>query len=113
MISNTFPGRPSCRAATYAQRIKNKTRNATKSPARSAAKAKPAAVPKSEPTAKPPTASGELERLKDELQRVNQDISRLARAARPGAEHSQLPEKQELLGRKIDLERKIRAHPKT
>ena len=94
----------------YAQRIKNKTRSATKSPARRAAKAKAAPVASTGPT---PAPSTELQQLKDELQRVNQDISRLARAARPGAEHSQLPEKQELLGRKIDLERRIRARPKT
>jgi len=56
--------------------------------------------------------SGELQRLRDELQRVNQEISRLARATRPGsdpARHSQLPEKQELLVQRLDLERKMRA----
>jgi len=56
--------------------------------------------------------SGELQRLRDELQRVNQEISRLARVTRPGsdpARHSQLPEKQELLVQRLDLERKMRA----
>ena len=108
------------RVATYAQRIKNKTAKARKSPARPAAKARPAAAPKSEPVTAPkrgpapapPVASGELQRLKDELQRVNQEISRLARVTRPGsdpARHSQLPEKQGLLVQRLDLERKIRA----
>jgi hypothetical protein len=43
---------------------------------------------------------------------VNQEISRIARLTRPGsdaARHSQLPEKQELLVLRQDLERKIRA----
>jgi hypothetical protein len=75
-------------------------------------RAAPAAAPKAEPAARPPTASNELERLKDELQRVNQEISRLARASRPdAARQTHLPEKQELLQQKIDLERKIRARP--
>jgi len=42
---------------------------------------------------------------------VNQQISKLARETRPGADpmrHSQLPEKQELLAQRLDLERKIR-----
>jgi hypothetical protein len=62
--------------------------------------------------AAPPAAPDELQDLKDQLQRVNQEISKLARLTRPGsdaARHSQLPEKQELLVQKIDLERKIRA----
>jgi hypothetical protein len=64
-------------------------------------------APKTAPAA--PVASGELQRQKDELQRVNQEISKLARVSRPGAEHSQLPEKQGLLIQKQDLERRIRA----
>jgi hypothetical protein len=72
-------------------------------------------VPKTEPAAAPPAAralpSGELQRLKDDLQRVNREISRIARETRGGpdaARHSQLPEKQELLVQKLDLERKLR-----
>ncbi len=105
------------RVATYAQRIKKKTAKGRKAPARSAAKSAPAAARKPEPAAAPkpaapPVASGDLQRLRDELQRVNQEISRLARVTRPGsdpARHSQLPEKQELLRQKADLDRKIRA----
>jgi len=108
------------RLATYAHCIKNKTAKVRKSTARPAAKARPAAVPKPEPAAAPkpapaappPVASGELQQLRDELQRVNQEISRLARVSRPGsdpARHSQLPEKQGLLIQRLDLERKIRA----
>jgi hypothetical protein len=105
------------RAATYAPYIKNKTAKTRKSP-RPAAKARAAAAPKSAPPpqASPrpaaPAASDELQRLRDELQRVNQEVSKLARVSRPGSEHSQLPEKQELLIQKQDLERKIRALPK-
>ena len=126
MISNTFLWDWSAgtaagdRVATYAQQIKNKTRKATKSPARAGAKAKPAPMPKAasaasrvEPAAAPPAASGELQRLKDELQRVNQEISRIARGAgREAMRQSNLPEKQELLRQKIDLEVKIRARPR-
>lgn len=75
-------------------------------------KPEPAAAPKREPAAAPPVASGEVQQLRDELQRVNQEISRLARVSRPGADparHSQLPEKQGLLIQRLDLERKIRA----
>ena len=82
---------------------------------RSAAKAEAPAAAKPEPAAAPPVASGELGVLRDELQRVNREISRLARVTRPGsdpARHSQLPEKQELLVQRLDLERKIRAIPK-
>jgi hypothetical protein len=53
-----------------------------------------------------------MQRLRDELQHVNQEISRLARVTRPGsdpARHSQLPEKQGLLLQRLDLERKIRS----
>ena len=67
--------------------------------------------PKPEP-AVTAAASGELDRLRDEIQRVNQEISRIARLSRPGsdpARNSQLPEKQQLLVQKQDLERKIRA----
>jgi hypothetical protein len=75
-------------------------------------KAAPAALPEVEPAAASPAAPGELQRLKDELQRVNQEISKLARASRPdAARQTHLPEKQELLSHKIDLERKIRARP--
>ncbi len=100
------------RVATYAQTIKNKTAKPRKSPPRPAAKASAAAAPKPPPAAPPPVASGELQRLREELQRVNQEISRLARVSRPGsdpARHSQLPEKQGLLLQRLDLERKIRA----
>jgi hypothetical protein len=51
-------------------------------------------------------------RLKLDLQRVNQEISKIARLNRPGADpsrNSQLPEKQQLLVQRLDLERKIRA----
>jgi hypothetical protein len=116
-------GGPSGRAATYAQRIKNKTAKAPKPAARAAAKSAPAAAPKpaaatapkppphSPTPAVPPVPSGELQRLRDELQRVNQEISRIARLTRPGsdpARNSQLPEKQQLLSQRQDLERKIR-----
>jgi hypothetical protein len=79
-------------------------------------KAAPAAAPKPEPAAPPPAASGELQQLKDELQRVNQEISRIARLTRPGSDagrNSQLPEKQQLLTQRQDLERKIRALSKS
>jgi len=72
----------------------------------------PVAPPK---PVRPPLASGELQRLKDELQHVNQEISRLARLTRPGSDagrNSQLPEKQQLLTQRLDLERKIRATSK-
>ena len=69
-------------------------------------------APKAEPAAAPAAEPGEAQRLKDELQRVNQEISRLARVSRPDAgRQSNLPEKQELLRQKVDLERKIRARP--
>ena len=92
----------------------------TRTSPRPAAKTRAAAAPKPAPPAPPqasprpaaPAASGEPQRLKDELRRVNQEISKLARVSRPGSEHSQLPEKQELLIQKQDLERKIRALPK-
>ena len=111
------------RVATYAQRIKNKTGKTRKAAAaRPAAKTRPAAAPKPQaaaapkppPVAAPPAASGELQRLKDELQRVNQEISRLARASRPdAARQTNLPEKQELLRQKAVLDSKIRAALKT
>jgi hypothetical protein len=70
-------------------------------------------VPKSEAAAAPPVKPGELQRLKDELQRVNQEISKIARVSRPdAARQMNLPEKQELLRQKIDLERKMRALPR-
>ena len=111
------------RVATYAQRIKNKTAK-TRTPARrpdAKATARPApatpappAPAKPEAAAAPPAASGELERLKDELQRVNQEISRIGRDSRPdAARQTHLPEKQELLRQKADLDRKIRAASKT
>jgi hypothetical protein len=54
-------------------------------------------------------AAGDAQQLRDELRRVNQDLSRLARASRPDAvRHQPLTEKQDLLARKIDLERRIR-----
>ena len=101
--------------ATYAQQIKNKSGAARKSAPRPAAKAAPTAAPKASPQAPlpaPETArSDELQRLKDDLQRINREISRIARETRGGpdaARHSQLPEKQLLLGQKQDLERRIR-----
>jgi hypothetical protein len=101
--------------ATYAQWIKNKSGTRKTAP-RPAAKARPAAPPKPQPLQTPPAGapavpSGELQRLKDDLQRVNREISRIARESRGGrdaAKHSQLPEKQQLLMQKQDLERKIR-----
>jgi hypothetical protein len=94
--------RPTDVAATYARLMK-------KSPGR---KSSSSPGPKADVAPAPPAAPDELQHLKDELQRVNQEISKLARLTRPGsdaARHSQLPEKQELLVQKIDLERKIRA----
>ncbi len=71
-------------------------------------------MPKPAPAAAAPAEPGELQRLKDELQRVNQGISKIARVGGPdAARQSSLPEKQELLRQKIDLERKIRAVSKT
>jgi hypothetical protein len=73
-------------------------------------------VPQVQPGAASPGEPGEVQRLKDELQRVNQEISKIARLTRPGSDstrNSQLPEKQELLLRRLDLERKIRALPKS
>ena len=113
------------RVATYAQGIKDKTANKARTPARrpavkadanAAAKPAPAETPKPAPAAAPAVASGELQQLRDELQRVNQEISRIARSSRPGsdpARHSQLPEKQGLLLQRQDLERKIRGLSKT
>jgi len=111
------------RVATYAQRIKNKTAK-TRTPARrpdakasarpAPATPAPAAPAKPEAPSAPPAAPGELERLKDELQRVNQEISRIGRESRPdAARQTHLPEKQELLRQKADLDRKIRAASKT
>jgi hypothetical protein len=51
----------------------------------------------------------EGQRLRDELKGVNQQLSKIGRESRPDARHTRQPEKQELLARKIDLERKIRA----
>ncbi len=74
--------------------------------------AKAAAPPA--PAPEPKVASGELERLRDELKHVNQEISRIARESRPdAARQTHLPEKQELLRQKADLDRKIRAASKT
>ena len=111
------------RVATYAQGIKDKTANKARTPARrpavkadAAAKPAQAETPKPAPAAAPAVASGELQQLRDELQRVNQEISRIARSSRPGsdpARHSQLPEKQGLLLQRQDLERKIRGLSKT
>jgi type IV secretory pathway VirB10-like protein len=91
-------------AATYARQIKKKP------PTPKSSSSSPG--PKADVAPAPPAAPDELQHLKDELQRVNQEISKLARLTRPGsdaARHSQLPEKQELLVQKIDLERKLRA----
>ena len=98
----------------YAQRIKNKTGTARKPPARPAAKARPAALPKDPSPVTLPAESGELQRLRDELQRVNQELSKIGRVTRPdAARQTHLPEKQELLRQKFDLDRKIRAVSKT
>ena len=128
VIRNTFLERSRSRwlaAATYAQRIKNKaagkaskTRKsappADAKAASAAPKPAPAAPPKPAAAAAPPVATGELQRLKDELQRVNQEISRLARASRPDAtRQSSLPEKQELLRQKAVLDARVRAASKT
>jgi hypothetical protein len=44
------------------------------------------------------------------LQRVNQELSKIGRITRPdAARQTHLPEKQELLRQKADLDRKIRA----
>ena len=51
------------------------------------------------PPAASPAPSGDLEALRQDLQRVNREISRIARETRGGpdaARHSQLPEKQDL-----------------
>lgn len=99
--------------ATYAQRIKKKTSTTRKTAPRPAAKAAPSATPKPAPAAPLQAEAGDVQRLKDELQRVNQEISKIARVGRPdAARQTNLPEKQELLRQKVDLERKIRAHPK-
>jgi len=72
-------------------------------------------VPPKDPSpVTPPAASGELQRLRDELQRVNQELSKIGRVTRPdAARQTHLPEKQELLRQKFDLDRKIRALSKT
>ncbi|MDQ2966810.1 MAG: hypothetical protein M3R37_00620 [Actinomycetota bacterium] len=109
------------RFATYAQQIKNKTGKARTSarPAAKAAAAAPrkpaaAAAPPAQPAAPTAVASGEVQRLRDELQRVNQELSKIGRVTRPdAARQTHLPEKQELLRQKADLDRKIRALPKT
>ena len=96
--------------ATYAQRIKKKTSTTRRTASPPAATAKPAAAPKPQPAAAPPAETGEVQRLRDELQHINQEISKIARVNRPdAARQSNLPEKQELLRQKVDLERKIRA----
>lgn len=110
-------------APTYAPYIKNKTAKSRKPPrpaartgAAAAPKRAPATASQASPVAAPPVASGEIQRLRVELQRVNQEISRIARLTRPGSDagrNSQLPEKQELLMQKQDLERKIRALSKS
>ena len=93
------------RVATYASWIKDKPRTTRKSPSRPTAQAAPRAAPPVEP--------GELQRLKDELQRVNRDLSKFGRATRPDdVRQTHLPEKQELLRQKVVLESKIRTLPK-
>jgi len=116
-------GASSGRAATYARRIKNKTaksrapaRRPPAKPSAPAAPPKPASPAAATPEAvsTPAVASGELQRLRDELQRVNQELSRIGRITRPdAARQTHLPEKQELLRQKADLDRKIRAGSKT
>ena len=66
------------------------------------------------PPAAPQAASGELQQFKDDLQRVNREISRIARASRPdAARQTHLPEKQELLRQKAVLDARVRAASKT
>ena len=97
------------RVPTYAQRIKNKTA-ASRKPAGRPAKAGPTVPPKESAPVTPPATSGELQRLRDDLQRVNQELSKIGRVTRPdAARQTHLPEKQELLRQKFDLDRKIRA----
>jgi len=99
------PLAPTDVVATYAQRIKDKTGTNRKSPSRPAATAVP--------TTAPPAETGELQRLKDELRRINQELSKLGRVTRPdAARQTHIPEKQELLRRKVVLESQIRALPK-
>ena len=119
-----FTGSVAGIAATYAQMIKKKTAKPRTPARRPAAKtggaptattqAAPAPAPKpamSRPSVAP---AGELERLKGELQRVNQELSRIGRTTRPdAARQTHLPEKQELLRQKIDLDAKIRALSRT
>jgi len=96
---------PTGAVATYAQRIKDKTGTNRKSPSRPAATAAP--------TTAPPVETGELQRLKDELRRINQELSKIGRVTRPdAARQTHIPEKQELLRRKVALESRIRALPK-
>jgi hypothetical protein len=84
--------------------MKDRPRRPRATAARKAPKA--AAAP---PAAPPPAGATDVAQLKDELRLVNQDLSRLARASRPDAvRHQPLTEKQNLLARKADLERKIR-----
>ena len=106
--------------ATYALRIKDKTKGSPTRPRAASAKAKPSPAKAQEQAAAPATPaprasaqsdSGELERLRAELQRVNHELSRIGRVTRPGVDpmkQMHLPEKQELLSEKLDLERKIR-----
>ena len=98
-------GEPTDVLATYAERIKNKT-GATR-------KSRPPRDPNAAPTTAPPVESGELQRLKDELRRINQDLSKIGRVTRPdAARQTHIPEKQELLRQKVVLESKIRTLPK-
>jgi hypothetical protein len=66
--------------------------------------------------AAPSAAADGLQQLKDELQTVNQRLSKIGRVIRPGSDAAKrppLPEKQDLLARKAELERKIRASSRT
>jgi hypothetical protein len=89
----------------YPQRVKNKT-GAGRRPSSRAGAGEVAAV-----TANA-SSTDELQRLKDELRLVNQRLSKIGRVGRPGTDaekNMRLPEKQDLLAQKLQLERKIRA----
>jgi hypothetical protein len=98
-------GRVGGHVTPYPRRIKNKTGTKRESSSQRVARS---GVPAAMPSASP----DELQRMKDELRLVNQRLSKIGRVTRPGsdaAKHPPLPEKQDLLTQKAELERKIRA----
>jgi hypothetical protein len=98
--------------ATYAGSIKNKASRTSASRV-ATRKAAPAAPTPPAAPASPAARPDEAQRLKDELQRVNRELSKFGRATRPDdVRQTHLPEKQELLRQKVVLESKIRALPK-